>query len=147
MHHLQRPARVVRARVRVVQALARRGHDADGQRLGDPPARVVRLAQHPPQVLAVDVLHGDEVGAVGLPELVHLGDVGVVELGGDERFVAEHLDEFRVLRQVRQDALDHHVLGEPLDAPLAREPHLGHAASGELLDELVFPKELRVHPG
>ncbi len=95
----------------------------------------------------MDVLHGDVVGAVGLAELVDLGDVRVVEARGEQRLVPEHLHELPILGEVREDALHHDVLGEPLNARLARKPHLGHAAGGELLDELIFPKRLRVHPG
>ncbi len=64
------------------------------------PQRVLEreLGQVPPlhrpddalEVLAVDVLHRDEVRAVRLPDVEGLGDVGVRERRDDARLVQEH---------------------------------------------------------
>ena len=58
------------------------------------------------QVLALDVLHRDEVRAVDLPDVEDLDDVRVRERGRDARLVEEHLDERLVLVHRGQDALD-----------------------------------------
>ena len=57
-------------------------------------------------VLAVDVLHRDEVLAVRARELVDARDVAVAQDARDLRLVDEHLDEVVVLGEVREHALD-----------------------------------------
>ena len=100
---------------------------------------------HPPddgaQVLAVNVLHRDEVGAVDHAEVEDLHDVRMRERGRDARLVEEHLDERLVLVHRRQDPLDDDELLEPADAALDREEELGHAARREPAHERV-PSEL-----
>ena len=66
-------------------------------------------------VLAVDVLHRDEVRAVDLPDVEDLDDVGVRERRGDARLVEQHVDERLVLVHRRQDALDDDELLEARD--------------------------------
>ena len=91
----------------------------------------------------VDVLHGDEVAALGLAEVEDLHQVRVVELRRELRLVEEHLDELRVLRQVREDALDDQQLLEAHRPVGLGEEHLGHAAGGELAEQLVLPQSHR----
>ena len=75
------------------------------------PDSIAALAERA-QVGPVDVLHGEEVAALGLAEVEDLHHVRVVELRGQLRLAEEHLHERRVLGQVRQDALDHQRLLE-----------------------------------
>src|SRR5436309_3221789 len=57
---------------------------------------------------------------------------------GSPRLVEEHVDELLVAREVRQDALQADQLLEARRAGLLGEVHLGHAAGGDELDELVL---------
>ena len=68
--------------------------------------RALALADQPPDVDAVDVLHGDEVVVLDLAEVVDVHDVRVGELRRQPRLVEEHGAELFGLGQVRQDALD-----------------------------------------
>jgi hypothetical protein len=79
------------------------------------------------QILAPDVLHRDEVRALGAAELEDLADVRVRELPDDLRLVDEHLDEVAVLAHRRQDPLDRDDLLEALDAVALGLEDLGHA--------------------
>ena len=45
--------------------------------------------------LTLQVLHGDEVGAVDLADLEALYDIGVVETSCEPRLVEEHVEETR----------------------------------------------------
>src|SRR5205814_1220708 len=52
--------------------------------------------QQLPEVFALDVAHGDIVGAVDLADVVDRDDVGVMEIGGDARLLLEALDDHLV---------------------------------------------------
>ncbi len=81
------------AKARPSQAEAMsRAHKAGGS--VQPGGRCAVFEEHA-QVGPVDVLHGEEVLAVGLTEVEDLDDVGVVELGGELGLAEEHLDELR----------------------------------------------------
>lgn len=117
---------VLRAQlVRVVQAARRVAHDArrdsriHAARPGHPP-------REPFERLAVEVLHREVVGAVGLPEVEHRADVGVIELRREARFVEEHFDEAPVLGDVRMNDLDRDPLREPGFGLELREVDGGH---------------------
>ena len=115
--------------VRVREARAHAEHDREGvleRELED--ALLLHLADDGAQVLAVDVLHRDEVLAVVLTDVEDLDDVRVRERRRDARLVEEHLDERAVLVHRRQDPLDDEELLEAGDALLDREEELGHAA-------------------
>ena len=73
-----------------------RNRDRDGERRVGPALR--RRGQHGPHVLAVQVLHRDEVLAGGLADVVDLHDVLVVQRGRDAGLVEEHPDEARIAR-------------------------------------------------
>jgi hypothetical protein len=99
-----------------------------------------RGLQDAAHVLAVDVLHREEVAAVPLPDVVDLGDVRVLQRRRQPRLVEEHADEVAVLRELRQDALEDHDLLEALDAARTRQVQLGHPATRESAQELVAPQ-------
>ena len=90
------------------------------------------------EVLAVDVLHRDEVRSVDRADVEDLHDVRMRERRRDARLVQEHLDERSVLVHRGQDALDDDELLEPRDALLDGEEELRHAAGRELADEGVL---------
>ena len=140
--HLEGPPLVVHLGVGVREPFTCRGHNPQSERAGNPLPRAPGLAHHPSEVLAVDVLHGDVVVPVDLPEVENLPDVRVAELRRDFRLVEEHPDEVRILRQMGEDSLDYNLPLEPLDTGLLRQPHLGHTARGQLPHQLVFAEGL-----
>ena len=80
--------------VRVGEAGAHAEHDRERvleRELGD--ALLPHLPHDRAKVLAVHVLHRDEVSAVDLPDVEDLDDVRVRERGRDARLVEEHVDE------------------------------------------------------
>ena len=105
---------------------------------GHAPLALLRALEQRREVHARDVLHRDEVRALGLAEVEHLHDVRVRERDRDLRLVDEHLDEARVLAELGQDALDDEDLLEALDAVRLGLEDLGHAAASELLEQLVL---------
>ncbi len=127
--------------MREVQPLRELGGDVQRQRLGDDLALGGELLGDDPQVVALDVLEHDEVLAVLRdPEIVNLDDVAVRERRVDARLGQQHLDEALVLREVGEDALDRDELLESLRGDDAALEHLGHAADGDRLEELVLAK-------
>ena len=83
---------------------------------------------------AVDVLHGDEVGA-GVPApVVDADDVRVAEVGGRLRLAPEALDEVGVDGELGEQHLDRDLAVEQAVAP---EEHVGHAAAPDALAQLV----------
>ena len=125
------------ALVRVVQAGRRAADDHDRELERDRPAAAERGLEDRPRVLAVDVLHRHEVGAVGLIDLVDLGDVLVVERRGELGLVEEHRDEALIAGALAQDRLQHDVALERAEPGLARQIDLRHAAGREVTDHLV----------
>ena len=88
--------------------------------------------------MPADVLHRDEVLAVDRAQLEDVDDVRVGEARRQLRLLDEHLDEGRVVGEMRQDPLDHEGPLEPggsLDAPLV---DLGHATTADELEERVL---------
>ena len=106
-------------------------------------ALLLHLADDGAQVLAVDVLHRDEVLIVVLTDVEDLDDVRMRERRGDACFVEQHLDERFVLVHRRKDPLDDEELLETGDALLDREEQLGHAAGRELADQRVLAESTR----
>ena len=116
------------------------GADDDRQRLLQRQAFVVvgELARDPAQVLAVQVLHGEEVRAAHLADVIDVGDVGLVQRGGQARLAQEHPDELLVRGVLRQDALEDDVLLEAFDSRRPRQVDLRHPAIGDAVHDLVF---------
>ena len=111
----------------------------DRRRAGD----LARVAQDATDVAPVDVLHRDEVLGADATELVDLDDVDVVEQRRELRLAHERLDEARVLREVRQQALQRDDALEAFDAALERAVNGRHAAHAqplvhEVRTELLF---------
>src|SRR5689334_17342268 len=88
-------------------------------------------------VVAFDVLHGDEVARVQAAQVVDLHDVWMVELTCELRFIQKRAYKFRLAGELRQDALDHQVALKAVGGAVPREIDLRHAAGGQLLDDLV----------
>jgi hypothetical protein len=103
--------------------------------------------QHARQRHAVQVLHHDERHRTGVGQPVNPAHVGMDQLRGQVGLVAEHGDEVFVVSEVGQDALDHHhvVDRERAGARLARQEDLGHAARGQLGQQLVVAEGCIAH--
>jgi hypothetical protein len=86
----------------------------------------------------VDELEHEPELAVGLVQAEHARDVGVPQHPGDPRLVDEHLLERVVFALVGADELERERLARPRGVVDAED--LGHAAAGDLLDELVGPE-------
>jgi hypothetical protein len=116
-----------------------------GQRIGDLHAHVRRLGvaqrpvgEHVRQGRALDVLHRQEIDAPFDAELVHRHDVRVREGHQGLGLVHEHRDEARILREVREDLLDHQPLLEAPEPAEARQVDAGHPSPRDLLVEKVL---------
>ena len=86
------------------------------------------------------------------PELEDLDDVRVREARRELRLLDEHLDEGRVVRQVRQDALDDERALEPLRTLHTSLVDVSHTAAPDALEQRVFAEldrlgELHRHGG
>jgi hypothetical protein len=90
------------------------------------------------QIVAAHVLHGHEVLVVHRAELENLDDIGVRQLGRDLGLVDEHLGERRIVRQVRQDALDDEGSLKARWALDARLEHIGHTSPTDAFKQRVL---------
>jgi hypothetical protein len=111
-----------------------RVRDGDGDRAG--PARRDQLLQRP----SLDVLHDDEVRALGLAAVVDRDDVRMGETGGVRRLAAKALDELDVVRVALVEHLDRDLASELL---VLGEPDVRHATRAELSLEPVTAREDR----
>ena len=89
-----------------------------------------------------DELHDDEVLAVGLHDVVHGHDAGVLERGGGLRLVDEPLPALRVGDRVSGEDLEGDEAAEQGVAGLVDD---AHAALPELLDDAVAVDRLADH--
>ena len=135
MHDAERLAVVVALLVRVVQTGRRGRHDR-----AHVLERHVRLAfadcrSSFRSVLAVDVLHREEVLAVRLADVVTPARCcWWCRPRREPRLVEEHRDEALVSRVLGADPLEHDVPLEALDPVGAAEQDLGHAARREMFE-------------
>ena len=93
--------------------------------------------EHGAHVLAVDMLHRDEVLAVRARELVDARDVAVAQDARDLRLVDEHLDEVVVLGEVREHALDRDEVGVAVSVERLRAIDLRHATERDAIEQVV----------
>ena len=92
------------------------------------------IAQDGRQRPAVNELHDDEVGAVVLAPVEDRHDVRVRQVGGRLRLPAEPLDEGAVDGELGEE----HLEGDrPVELEVHGPVHLGHAAAGDQMRELV----------
>src|SRR6185369_17552888 len=78
------------------------------------------LERHPlhqvRDTFTLEVLHDQDELAVLFRELVDVYDIGMMDPRDDTRLVDEHLPDAVLLRQVREDPLQHHGTLEPTRA-------------------------------
>src|SRR5690606_16784096 len=121
--------------VRVVQARRGRGDDRDDVLERYHLAALADLRDELADVLAVDVLHREEVRAVLFADVVDLDDVVVMERRRDARFLEEGRDELLLARELAADALDHDVAREALEPGRTCEMHVRDIARRELFQD------------
>ncbi len=133
---------VVPQLVRRVQAAERVEDDSNGDPDVDGASRGAQLSTELGERRALDVIHDDEGHSAFEAELAHLYDARIVDRRGKPRLIHQHADEDLVAREVTVRAFDG---DERRPLPLvgrAREVHRGHAARGQLEEELVRPQPL-----
>src|SRR5690606_11017072 len=115
-------------------------------RHGDADRRRPRLQVRPPeqraQVAAVQVLHRDEVRAADPAELVDAADVVVLQALRHARLARERPDEGGVLRQMRQESLERHLLTRSILAVANRPVYDRHPTRAQPLVDLERPELL-----
>ncbi len=130
--------------VRVLERLADLRGDVQREIERQLLATGLEAALHRPEVLAIDVLHDQEVLAVvAEPDVEDLHDVAVAQQRQHLRLRDQQIDEAPVLRQVRQDAFDRDGLLEAAGRDGLAAEDLGHAADADAVEQLV-PRHLRV---
>ena len=148
IHH-QHPAGLVahdvlRLQVAVNDACAVRGferaagllHDLD-RFLG---SKFSLLLHQAAQVLTLDELHGDELHAVGLAQVVDPDDVLVGDLGGQKQFLLEAVNDGLVAGQIRADDFQRH---HAIQFDVARLVDRAHPAfAQDLQDFVTLPQKL-----
>jgi hypothetical protein len=141
VHEVEPPAFVVAQVVRRREPGERVGHDAQHDRNRHAVAALVRARQERAQVIALDVLHHQEVAGVGRVADVDGGDdVRVADAGCQPRLVEEHADELFLVGEVRVQHLDRDQALEARGALRVGHVHHGHAARGELGQDFVAPE-------
>ncbi|MCX5741770.1 MAG: hypothetical protein NT062_04630, partial [Proteobacteria bacterium] len=143
MHDAERLAATIAQLVSVVDPVAHLLDHAPDHAEVERGRRLRRPAEQRQEREALEVLHDDVELAVGLAQLVHLTDVGVRHLRGDAGLGDEHLADPRVVREVREDALDDVELLEARGAFEPREEDLPHAAGREAGEQLVAAEPRR----
>lgn len=82
------------------------------------------------QRVPVDVLSDDEATVLPVSRVVYSNDVWMLQAGDDTRFAFERRYGFGVRTELV--GLVKHLYGDPTaEAPILRQPHLGHTASSE----------------
>jgi len=138
VHEAERLPVSVVALVRVVQRVGGVGDDRQGH--VERQSRPLIGGDDLRHAASVNVLEREKVLTAFAPQLEHVGDVGVVQARGEPSFRQEHLDERRVVRQVRPHALERDDFLVARDAALPREVQLGHASARNLSRHLVAPE-------
>jgi hypothetical protein len=109
--------------------------DERGQLDREPSTRLDVAREDVAQVHALHVLHHDVEDPRRPPQVVHLHDVLVHQVGDELGLADEHAHELVVARVALEDRLDRDRLLEPLDAVLDRLVHVPHAPTGDRADD------------
>jgi hypothetical protein len=145
MDEIQRATIPVRLVVRAVQS-PQGVHHYIGAELGrNPTALGPAPVEQSATVLAVHVLHRDEVLALRVAKLIGLRDVLMLHEAGDASLVNEHPYEILVPTQVGEDALHRHHVYPSLVIEGLGPIDLGHAAKGNAVEQVVAAELKRLH--
>ncbi len=126
--------------VRVVERLQGLAEHADVHRERE---RVALLPEDARERDALEIVHDHEVTLTLGADLVRLHDVRVVQAGREARLLQEHLEEARVLDELRLQLLDHEKLAETRRAGRHGQGDDSHASAGDFRHELILAKLLR----
>src|SRR5262245_57559831 len=91
-------------------------------------SRLGCVRQDRADILAVDVLHRDEVISARLTDIVDLDDVLVMKVRYDPRLIEKHSDEALVLCLLRPDPLEHDMALEAFNPVSAAEEDIRHTS-------------------
>ena len=92
------------------------------------------------QILAFDVIHGDELEPVGLPQIKNTDDVLMCDLPRQYQFLFESFQDFRIGRQIAANQLQRHLTFQFAIVSLV---HRAHAALSQQANNLVAPAQNR----
>ncbi len=112
------------------------GGDLEGLAFGEFALALEDLAK----ALALDILHGEVVVAVGLPRINAQDDIGVVEFPGGLCLADEAFDEIGLAGQARGKDLQGHYLVEALHPGLVDGSHSALPDPGEELESADTPQ-------
>jgi hypothetical protein len=119
-------------------ALANGAHLCGTQR----PAGVLTAFEQGVQVHTLYVLHGNVVRSGDAAKVVNINYIGVGKARIQHGFINKHLNEDRIVAQMRQDLFDHHRLLKPRLAAQGGQKKLRHATDSEPAGEGVASKNL-----
>ena len=102
----------------------------DGLVLGKAPD----LSNQSGQILAVNVLHGEEVLALNFPDVIDPADVGMRNLAGHADLIVEALEPARMIGQIPRQKLQGHRLAE---FQIVGSVDFAHAAFAQQSDDAI----------
>ena len=130
--------------MRVVQALTDLEGDAQGVLQPQAASLVPGGPEQGVEILAEEVLHGNEVGPLRTSEVVYLNDVPVLKKSGQLGLVDEGGHHTLLIRQVGEEPLNGDELFEPTVACYQGTVELGHSADGNSVQECVPADDQRL---
>src|ERR1039457_6643925 len=92
------------------------------------------LLQDPMEVLALQVLHSDELGSPGFPDIENADDIPVSDLAREDQLLFEALQNFRVLSHFR---LDHFERDLSLKLDVSSLVNSAHATFAKQLQNFI----------
>ena len=95
-------------------------------------------AQQHRQVLAIDILHRDELEAIDLADVVYAAHVGVRDLAGDAYLVVEARQRAIVARSGFRQELERHGLAQ---GQIGGAVHLAHAAAAQQAGDAIARRQ------
>jgi hypothetical protein len=120
-----------------MQAVEHAGHDRERDPRRHELATLRRGLQQARHRLAVHVVHYQEQLAIERNHVENRHHVGVNHPRRKARLVQEHRRELGILGELRVQTLDRHRARESDGPHQAPQVHRGHAAGGDLLEELI----------
>lgn len=137
MNDLQWPSFPIQPGMSVREPLADLTHKVTGQAHRKPITHLGGLLKRAPEIVALYVLHHEEVGVPRPADIEDLYDIRVVQTHAESGFIQEHLHEVGVGGQRRKNPLDRHVLLKATEAHGLAEKDLSHAAHVQSANDAV----------
>lgn len=98
--------------------------------------------EHGAEVFTSDVLHRDKVGVSHFAQIVDLNHVLMMKEHRRFGLLDQHVDEFAVFAEARQDPLDDDLLFKSTDALELGQEDLGHSTLRDFPDEIISSERL-----